>query len=234
MTNSDPTVSSGTAGRRIPLWLKLLYTAFVCVLVPVYWRDYGPTNFLYFCDVAVFFTLAAVWTESSLLVSMPAVGILAPQLLWMLDFLAECVGLSLTGMTGYMFNERIPFFTRVLSFFHFWLPILIVWLVWRLRYDRRAFVAWSVLAWTLILTCYFLMPVPPAPKDNPNLPVNINYVHGLASKQPQQWMPPLAYLGLMLVGLPVVIYLPTHVVLAKLFGPRNVAVVPIQGSSTDQ
>jgi hypothetical protein len=49
------------------MWVKVLYTAFVCVLVPVYWRDYGPTNFLYFCDVAVFFALAAMWTERPLL-----------------------------------------------------------------------------------------------------------------------------------------------------------------------
>ena len=39
---------------RVPLGLKLAYTAFMAVLVPVYWRYYGPTNFLYFCDVALF------------------------------------------------------------------------------------------------------------------------------------------------------------------------------------
>jgi len=33
---------------RIPLWVKILYTGFMCVLVPYYWHDYGPTNFLYF------------------------------------------------------------------------------------------------------------------------------------------------------------------------------------------
>lgn len=218
MSNSETEMIGVSAGRRIPMWLKVAYTTFVCVLVPVYWRDYGPTNFLYFCDVAVFFTLAAVWTESSLLASMPAVGILAPQLLWMVDFLAECVGVSMTGMTGYMFNERYPLFTRGLSFFHFWLPILIVWLVWRLRYDSRAFRNWALLAWGLMLTCYFGMPAPPAPKEHPNLPVNINYVYGLGSDRPQDWMPPLAYLGMMLVVLPLVIYLPTHLVLKKLFG----------------
>ena len=171
-----------------------------------------------FCDVAVFFTLAAVWTESSLLASMPAVGILAPQLLWMVDFVGECVGLSLAGMTAYMFKERIPFFTRGLSFFHFWLPILIVWLVWRLRYDSRAFRSWTGLAWGLMLICYIFMPAPPAPQENPNLPVNINYVYGLGSDRPQDWMPPLVYLGVMLVVLPLVIYWPTHFVLRKLFG----------------
>lgn len=223
MTNSEPVNDAVTTTRRIPLWLKLLYTAFVGVLVPVYWRDYGPTNFLYFCDVAVFFTLVALWTESPLLASMPAVGILAPQLLWMVDFLGECVGLSLAGMTGYMFNEQIPLFTRCLSFFHFWLPLLIVWLVCRLRYDHRAFRGWTVLAWGLMLTCYFLMPAPPAPSENPNLPVNINYVHGLSSDRPQDWMPPLAYLGAMLVLLPLTIFLPTHFALKWLFGRRPAA-----------
>ena len=45
------------AANRLPLWLKLVYTAFVAVLVPVYWYYYGPTNFLYFCDVALIISL---------------------------------------------------------------------------------------------------------------------------------------------------------------------------------
>ena len=27
--------------RRLPLWLKVLYTLFVAILVPVYWHHYG-------------------------------------------------------------------------------------------------------------------------------------------------------------------------------------------------
>ena len=45
---------------RIPLWLKIAYTAFLAVMVPVYWANYGPTNFLYFCDVALLLTLVGV------------------------------------------------------------------------------------------------------------------------------------------------------------------------------
>src|SRR5579864_8603492 len=118
--SSDP--APRRVARRIPLWLKWAYTAFFAVLVPYYWHAYGPTNFLYFCDMALFFTLAAVWLESPLLASMPTVGILLPQLLWMLDFMAELLGLRLTGMTGYMFDGGIPLLTRCLSLFHFWLP----------------------------------------------------------------------------------------------------------------
>jgi len=29
------------------VWLKWAYTAFMMVLVPVYWASYGPTNFIY-------------------------------------------------------------------------------------------------------------------------------------------------------------------------------------------
>ena len=75
---------------RVPLPLKLAYTAFMAVLIPVYWHYYGPTNFLYFCDVALILTLIAIWPENALLISMCAIGILVPQALWVADFLGQC------------------------------------------------------------------------------------------------------------------------------------------------
>ena len=110
--------------RRIPLTAKLLYTAFVAVLVPVYWSYYGPTNFLYFCDTALLLTGIGMWLESALLISMCAVGILLPQILWLADFGTSFLGFHLTGMTGYMFDHNLPLFTRCLSFFHGWLPLV--------------------------------------------------------------------------------------------------------------
>jgi hypothetical protein len=211
------TISDSRSQSRIPLWVKLLYTAFAVVLVPFYLHTYGPTNFLYFCDVALLMALVAVWKEDSLWASMPAVGILLPQALWMVDFLGGLIGLRVVGMTAYMFDPGIALFARGLSLFHFWLPLFLLWILWRIGYDRRAFLAWTLLAWALILICYFLMPAPPAPLDNPNLPVNINYVYGLSDEKPQAWMSPLAYLGLMIVGLPVCVFLPTHLVLLAVF-----------------
>jgi hypothetical protein len=202
---------------RLPLWLKLAYSAFLAVLVPYYLKAYGPTNFLYFCDVALLMALVAVWTESPMWASIPAVGILLPQSLWCADFLGGLFGHYVTGMSAYMFNPGLSLFTRGLSFFHFWLPFLVLYLVWRLGYDRRAFVAWTGLALSLMLVCYFWMPAPPPPADNPNLPVNINYVYGLSDDKPQHWMPPLAWLALLMCALPLVIYLPTHLLLSKLF-----------------
>jgi len=220
----EPPVS--TPGRRVPLWLKLALSAFVAVQVPFYWYSYGPTNFLYFCDVALLLTLAAVWLESPLLASMPTVGILLPQMLWVTDFLCGLTGHPLTGMTNYMFDEKLLLFSRLISLFHGWLPFLLLWLVYRLGYDRRALAAWTLLAWVLMTVCYFLMPAPPAPAETPNLPVNINYVYGMSDEQPQSWMPANAYFVLMLVAFPVCLFLPAHFFL-RLFFPAVETTTPV-------
>ena len=200
---------------RLPLWPKLAYTAFVAVLTPIYWMDYGPTNFLYFCDVALFMTVAALWLENSLLASAALVGILLPQLVWQIDLLATAFGLPITGMTAYMFKDSIKLFTRFLSFFHFWLPLLLLWIVWRLGYDRRGFVLWTVVGVANLLVCYFLMP-PPSP-DHGNQPVNINYVYGLADDKPQEWLDPNAWFAGLLIILPLLVWWPTHLLLGWLF-----------------
>jgi hypothetical protein len=223
-SRSAPDAARPEKARLIPLWVKVSYTAFLGVLVPYYWAAYGPTNFLYYCDVALFFTLVALWTEHSLPASMPAVGILLPQTLWCADFLGGLVGWPITGMTAYMFNPSLSLFTRGLSFFHFWLPILLVGLVWRPGYDRRALWAWTGVAWALMLECYLWLPSPPAPKEAPNTPVNINYVYGLSDERPQDWVDQRLFLGLMMIGLPLGIFLPTHWLLRTAFGPpRRVA-----------
>ena len=207
------TLSNG----RIPLLVKVLYTAFVAVLVPKYWMDYGPTNFLYFCDVALLMTVPALWLESSLLASMALVGIGLAQVLWQVDFLCVLCGIHVIGLTDYMFDEKKESFLRALSFFHFWLPLLLLFMVWRLGYDRRAFAAWTVLGCVLVLICYFLMPAPPPPVNHPNQPVNINYVHGFSDQEAQTWMHPLAWLGLELAGLILILYLPSHLMLRRAF-----------------
>jgi len=58
----------------IPLWLKIAYTLFVCLIVPIYWRRYGPANFLWFSNIALLATVPALWLESALLASMMALG----------------------------------------------------------------------------------------------------------------------------------------------------------------
>jgi hypothetical protein len=192
----------------------VIYTAFVAVLVPYYWITYSPWNFLFFCDVALFFGLVALWTENPLLASLPAVGLAIPQLLWCLDFLS---GARIVGMTAYMFDSRYPLLVRGLSLFHGWLPFLLIWMVWRLGYDRRAFLGWTIVSCVVLLTSFFLAPAPPAPADRPNQAVNLNYVHGLSSDKPQDVMAPMLWLGIMVVGFPLVFYLPAHLAFSTWF-----------------
>jgi hypothetical protein len=197
--------------RTIPLGVKLAYTAFMVVLVPTYWANYGPGNFLYFCDLALLLTLAGVWTEKPLLVSMPAVGILAPQIVWVADYLAHLGGLHLTGMTDYMFDSSKSYFLRGLSLFHGWLPFLLVYLVARVGYDRRALAAWTALATVVLLFCYLVMPAP-SPSSAGGV-VNVNYVFGMSDTTPQTWMSPQAWIACLLFGLPLALFLPTHIAL---------------------
>ncbi len=46
---------------------------------------------------------------------------------------------------------------------------------------------------------------------------NINYVFGFSEHRSQTQLPPLAWLGILVAGIPLVLYLPTHLVLKKVF-----------------
>lgn len=207
---------SAVKAKRIPIWLKIAYTGFLAVMIPVYWINYGPTNFLYFCDVALLLTLVGIWKEDALLVSLPAVGIILPQVLWCADFFIELFGGRLTGMTGYMFDENRSLFLRGLSLFHGWLPFLLLYLVWKLGYDKRALLGWSVTSAVLCLIAYFFLPAAGAELADPKLPRNINYVFGMDDAKPQSWMPPLAYLGTWIAALTGIVFIPTHFLLKKI------------------
>lgn len=80
----------------------------------------------------------------------------------------------------------------------------------------------SITASALIFFCYLFTPPPPAPLDNPNLPVNINFVSGLGDKLVQTWMPPLAWVSMVFFTLPIVVDYPTHLFLLR-FAPKAVA-----------
>jgi len=202
---------------RIPLLVKLAFTAYMAVLVPVYWHYYGPTNFLYFCDVAMILTLLAIWPENALLISMCAVGILVPQAIWVFDFLVTAAGHPLLQMTTYMFDASHSLLLRLLSLFHGWLPFLLVYLVWKTGYDRRALPSWTALAWVLLLISFFLMP-PPAP--DPGLtPVNINYVFGMSDNAAQTYVRPAVWFAGLMIGLPLFAFYPAHLLLMR-FAPK--------------
>ena len=191
---------------RIPLWLKIVYSLYLCVLVPVYWREYGPTNFLWASDIALFVVFTAVWLENRLLNSMMVIGVLPFELAWILDFMT---GSQLLGMATYMFDAELPLYLRALSLYHVALPVVMIFLLCRLGYDRRALMSQTLLVWLVLPVTYLVTD----PADN------INLVFGLG-KEPQTSIHPLVYLGLEMIILPVLICLPAHLVLQRLVGRR--------------
>jgi len=66
--------------------MKSIFTLFVAILVWMYWRYYGPQNFLWMSDIGLFLTLGAVWLESPLLISVNLCAFLVVELAWNLDF----------------------------------------------------------------------------------------------------------------------------------------------------
>ena len=112
-----------------------------------------------------------------------------------------------------MFKHENSLFLRGLSLFHGWLPFLLAYLVWQLGYDRRGLPAWTVVAWALILVCYFFT-LPPDPNAGLT-PVNINYVWGPNDGAAQTWMPPYAWLAAMMIGMPLLLFLPVHILLVR-------------------
>jgi len=141
----------------IPLGLKIGFTLFVCALVPIYWRQYGPANFLWFSDIALLALVPALWLENALIVSMMAVAVVFFEAIWNVDFFARLLtGKSSMGLSAYMFDPKIPWFTRTLSCFHIVLPLLLLWIVHRLGYDRRAFF-WQTVVTLVVLPLSYLV-----------------------------------------------------------------------------
>ncbi len=191
----------------IPLGPKITYTVFVCVLVPVYWRQYGPANFLWFSDIALLALVPALWLENTLLVSMMAISVVFFEALWNADFFFRLLtGRSLIGLSAYMFDPKISVFIRGLSSFHIVLPLLLLWTLHRLGYDQRAFV-WQTVVALVVLPISYLA-------SNPQ--ENVNWVYGFGQK-PQTILPASLFVILLMFLFPVAVYLPTHLIFSRIF-----------------
>ncbi len=190
-----------------PLWIKISYTLFVFILVPVYWKNWGPANFLWFSDVALFGTLLALWMESSLIASMMGVAVLFPEVAWNISYFTRLLtGKNIFSLSDYMFDSSRSLFLRALSLFHVIIPVLIIWLIAELGFDNRSLFYQIILGWAVLLASYFLSD----PKEN------VNWVFGPGSS-PQNKIHPLLYLLLVMIAFPLVLYLPTYLFLRFLF-----------------
>lgn len=206
----DQTLTRDTS-PTIPMAVKVAYSAFMAVLVPYYYHAYGPANFLWFCDVALIVTLIGLWTDSKFLISTQAVAIVFPQFLWVADFFFNmATGQPLVGLATYMFDPEISLFVRGLSLFHGWLPILLLWLVWRMGYDRNAWKAQIAICSGVLLTAFLVLPGPDTPAGN------VDKVFGWGETA-QTAMAPVAWLGIVMLAYPLLVYIPSHLVFRKAF-----------------
>ena len=189
-------------GMRVPLWLKVGWSLWVLVWMPVYWHQYGLQNFLYFCDLGNLFIAAALWVESPLLFSWQACGLLLFQILYTIDLIGAVVsGHHIIGGTEYMFDPHVALLVRLLSLFHVVVPPLLLWAIWRLGYDGRGWKYQTVTAWVVVPINYFWRPQ-----------YDVNWARGPFFRE-QHVVPGMLYLVVYLVVVPVVVYWPTHLAL---------------------
>lgn len=195
---------------RLPFWLKIGWTVWLIVWVPIYWCHYGAQNFLYFCDLGNFLICLALWLESSLIFSCEATGLLLFQTLYMVDLVgAFLAGVHIIGGTEYMFDPHLPLFIRLLSLFHVVTPPLLLWAIWKLGYDQRGWKLQTLMTWVVVPINYFWRPQ-----------ANVNWARGLFYRE-QHVVPGLVYLLGYLIAVPLVVYWPTHRLLRWCFGTRQ-------------
>lgn len=180
-------------------WFGLLW---MLVWLPAYFCVWGWANLLHLCDVAVILTFVGIWLANPLLLSSQAVSSLAAGVFWVLDVgWRLTTGRFLVGGTDYMWDTRYPLWVRLLSTFHIGLPLVLLWTLRKVGYDRRALALQAAIAAVLLLVSRLLA-----------AELNMNYAY----RDPvfhRAWGPSLAHLAMIFIPLVALIYWPTHVLL---------------------
>jgi hypothetical protein len=186
---------------------KLGYTAFVAVVMVIWWRHYTWRNFLWFSDIAFIGAVPALWFESAPLASVLAVAVLLPELLWNVDFVLRLVlRRRITGLTDYMFEPQRPKLLRGLSLFHVPLPLVLLWMVQQYGYDARAGLVGAVVLAAVVLPWSRAVSTPER---------NINWTYGLGASRTRLSGP--VWLALLFAGFVVLVFIPTHWLLGHFF-----------------
>jgi hypothetical protein len=190
---------------RVPLWVKIGWTIWLILWAPIYWRQYGLQNFLFFCDIGNILIGVGLWLESPLVFSWQACGLLFFQTLYTID-LAGAILLhrNIVGGTEYMFDPGVPLIIRLLSLFHVVTPPMLLWGIWRLGYDPRGWKYQTLTAWIVIPINYFW-----------RSQFDVNWARGPFFRE-QHLVPGIFYLAIYLIVVPLLIYFPTHLFLTWL------------------
>ena len=154
-------------------------------------------------------TAWALWRSQVLLLSSQAVGLPLIGAVWTVDVLSRLVtGHHLIGGTQYMWDERLPLFTRLLSLYHVAIPLAQFAALRRTGYDRRGYALQCAIALLAVIAGRLCC----GPEVNVNYAFTDPFLH-------RAWGGPVTHVALMVGGLALVVYPLMHVVLARAFPP---------------
>lgn len=184
--------------------------AWLVVWVPAYASVWGFANFLHLCDVAVIVTCAGIWSGSALLLSSQALFSIFADLLWDVDVCSRLIsGRHLFGGTEYLWQPGFPLFVRLLSLFHVVQPLVLLWCLRRVGYDRRGLPLQAAITLCALVASRAFGPA-----------LNLNY----AFRDPlwnRQVGPAPLHLALISGAMILFLYLPAHLLLTRLFMRRE-------------
>src|SRR3954447_9793038 len=170
----------------------------LAIWTPAYAYVWGWRNFLALCDTAVLLGCLGIALGNRLLVGSQALPAVMFGVLWTCDVTGALVtGKHLFGGTEYMLDGRFPLAVRLLSFFHVALPVVLVLAVRRAGYARRA------LPLQVAITSVLLVAARLTGSSNLNYAYREPIFHRTLGPAP-------AHLALVLAGITVLVYLPTH------------------------
>ena len=220
MAETARTAAIGVKAHPFPVmrWVALGWLA---VWLPTYWYLHGPGNFLHLCDVAIILTCVGIWLGSPLLLGSQAVNSLVVETLWCVNVAGYALFRThLIRGTEYMFDPATPLWVRLISLYHVVWPVLLVWAVRRVRYDRRSLALQTILAVPVMIASRYV-----EPHRNLNFAVSDPIFRTSLGPAP-------LHLTVVLVALFVLIYLPTHLVLKRLFpAPKGPGAKGAMGAS---
>lgn len=183
--------------------------AWFLVWAPAYASVWGFANFLHLCDIAVILTCAGLWSGSALLLSSQALFSIGADLLWDVDACSRLVsGKHLFGGTEYMWQPEFPLAARLLSLFHVFWPLLLVWSLSRVGYDRRGLRLQVLVTLATLAASRALGPG-----------LNVNYAFR-APLLGRQLGPPAVHLLVISGAIVALLYVPAHALLSRLL-PRS-------------
>lgn len=183
-------------------WFALIW---LLVYLPSSGMAYGLLNFLFLCNLGVIITAVALLLGNQLLLSSQAIASPLIGLVWGLDAGARLfTGSHLFGGTAYMWDPQYPAFTRFLSLYHLFWPVLMLWIVKTRGYDRRG---WPLQAFIALcgITAGRLFT---EPKNN----VNYAFVDPFWGTQIG---PPVVHVLVSTAAMALVAYAVVHVVLTR-------------------